>query len=340
VDIPDGWYHCMHRGLERRAIFSEDGDCRRFVELLSEVVDRFRVRVHAYCLLGNHYHAIIQTPDANLSQTMQWLGLSYSSWFNTRHNRVGPLFQGRFRSIPVEQGAWVHELSMYLHLNPVRTLAFGLDKRRRKAEARGLTRPPTREEATARLKILREYRWSSYRVYAGYELGPKWLTTTDILRRTARRVDDRKRKYGAAVRAILSRGVDESRLEKFRTAVGIGSSEFIDRIKEKAGDGMRETEHRGRLRERVTFEQVVCAIEELRAEPSREWLNKHGDWGKWMVLKLARRYTGMTLAQLGGQIGGVDYAAIGVGLLRFEQRLGKSRDMKRMCAAAKKMLDV
>ena len=340
VNIPDGWYHCMNRGLERRAIFADDRDCRHFVDLLGEIVDRFRVRVHAYCLLGNHYHTIIQTPDANLSQAMQWVGLSYSSWFNTRHNRDGPLFHGRFKSIPVEQGAWVHELSMYLHLNPVRRMAFGLDKRSRKAEGRGLTRAPTKEEVTARLKTLREHPWSSYRAYAGYERGAKWLTTADILRRSARNVDDRKKKYRAGVRAILGRGVDESRLEKFRSAVGIGSSEFIDRIKGMAGDGMRETERRGRLRERVSFEQVVCAVEELRAEPSGEWLNKHGDWGKWMVLKLARRYSGMTLAQLGEQMGGVDYAAIGMGLLRFEQRLGKSRDLKRTCAAAERMLDV
>ena len=71
VNIPDGWYHCMNRGLERRAIFADDRDCRHFVDLLGEIVDRFRVRVHAYCLLGNHYHTIIQTPDANLGNRCQ-----------------------------------------------------------------------------------------------------------------------------------------------------------------------------------------------------------------------------------------------------------------------------
>ncbi len=121
------------------------------------------MKVRAWVLMDTHYHALLQTPDANLSEGMQWLGLSYSSWFNARYDRVGPLFQGRFRSVPVEEGAWVHELSMYLHLNPVRTLAFGLDKRNQKAEAAGLKRPPTREEVTARLKQLRAYRWSSYR---------------------------------------------------------------------------------------------------------------------------------------------------------------------------------
>jgi len=170
-----GWYHVMHRGIERRAIFMDERDYGRFLALLGELRERYRFLIHAYCLLGNHYHAIVQTPDANLSQGMQWFGLAYSSWFNARRRREGPLFQGRFRSVPVEEGAWVYELSIYVHLNPVRTLAFGLDKRRDRAEGRGLTPPPTPAQVAARLKRLREYPWSSYRAYAGYAPGPAWL---------------------------------------------------------------------------------------------------------------------------------------------------------------------
>ena len=118
----------MHRGIERRTIFDGRHENEHFLELLGEVHERYRFRIHAYCLLVNHWHVIVQTSEANLSQGMQWLGLAYSSWYNARHDRVGPLFQGRFRSVPVEEGTWVYELSLYVHLNPVRTLEFGLDK--------------------------------------------------------------------------------------------------------------------------------------------------------------------------------------------------------------------
>ena len=101
VNLPDGWYHCMHRGIERRTIYRNSHDFSHFLELLGQTTERFRFVVHAYCLLDNHYHAIIQTPDANLSQGMQWLGLSYSRWFNARYDRSGPLFQGRFKSVPI-----------------------------------------------------------------------------------------------------------------------------------------------------------------------------------------------------------------------------------------------
>ncbi len=325
VNLRGGWYHVMHRGIEHRAIFETARDHEHFLELLGEVSERYRLVIHAYCLLGSHYHCIIQTPDGNLSQGMQWLGLAYSSGFNARHQRAGPLFQGRFRSVPVEGAAWAYELSLYIHLNPVRTFAFGLDKQRSRAEARGLGPPPTPEEVTARLKRLRAYPWNSYRAYAGYTRGPNWLHTAELHRRASRKVAERLEQYRTDVRQRLQRGVDPSRLEQFRDVVAIGSASFIEQIKALAGEGERETERRGRLRSRVSFEDVVRAVEKARGAKHTEWLGRHGDWGKWLVLRLARRYSGMTLAELGRQMGAVnetgrpmDDAAVSAGLRWFD----------------------
>ena len=303
-------------------------------------MDRFRFRVHGYCLLGNHYHAIIQTPEANLSQGMQWLGLAYSAWFNARHDRVGHLFQGRFKSVPVEEGAWAFDLSVYVHLNPVMTAEFGLDKRGKKVEGLGLRQAPTQEEVTIRLKRLREYPWSSYRAYAGYTAGPKWLETDTILRGSARKKEERKVTYRTHVQEKLRGGGEESRFEMFRDVLGIGSAEFIEKIRMLSTGADRETEHRGRLREGRTFEEVVVAVEEHRNEPAGEWMGLHGDWGKWMVVKCARQYTGLTLAQIGARMGGADYAAIGMGLRRFEQRLATDRALRRRHTEIVKMLYV
>ena len=317
----------MHRGIERRAIFETGRDHEHFLELLGEVSERYRFVIHAYCLLGNHYHSIIETPDGNLSQGLQWLGLAYSSGFNARHQRAGPLFQGRFCSVPVEGAAWAYELSLYIHLNPVRTFAFGLDKQRNRAESQGLGPPPTAEQVSTRLKKLCSYPWSSYRAYAGYTRGPKWLQTTEILRRASRKVADRIDRYRTDVRQRLQRGVDPTRLEQFRNVLAIGSAQFVNQVKTLAGEGERETERRGRLRPRVSFEKVVRAVEEARGAKRTEWLGRHGDWGKWVVLRLARRYTGMTLAELGREMGAMndagrdmDYAAVSTGLRWFDRR--------------------
>jgi hypothetical protein len=317
----------MHRGIEGRTIFETPRDRRCFLDVLGEVHERYRFVVHAYCLLGSHYHAIIQTPDANLSAGMQWLGVTYSSWFNARRGRRGPLFQGRFRSVPVEDGAWAYELSLYVHLNPLRTAGFGLDRRRKQAEGRDLAPPPSKEQVTARLKELRTYPWSSYRAYAGYVQGPAWLHKEELLGRATIRKDEREKAYRRDARRLLHRGVDPSRLEQFREVAAIGGAEFIDRVKRIAGEGDRETERRTRLRARVTFEDVVCAVEHARGVDRSAWLGKHGDWGKWLVLRLARRYTGMTLAELGRHMGAMDevgremdYAAVSTGLRWFERK--------------------
>ena len=340
VNISNGWYHCMHRGIERRTLFSDKREYEYFVGLFGEAVERFRFRLHAYCLMDNHYHAIVQTPDANLSQGMQWLGLSYSSWFNARHNRVGPLFQGRFKSVPVENGQWALELSTYIHLNPVRIQALGLDKRSRQAESMGMMPPPSKEEVSYRLKKLRVYPWSSYRAYAGYWVGPDWLTSAELLARCSRRADERHRTYRSQVQQMLRRGVDESRLEQFREVIGIGSAQFIGQIKGWANGGTRETERRGRLRERASFEDVTQAIERYRGVPREGWVDLHGDWGKWMLLRVARQHTGMTLAQLGVAIGGKDYAAVSAGLKFFDQKLREDKALKRAHKAIVKHLNL
>ena len=96
VHVADGWYHVTARGLERRIVFEDERDHEHFLELLPELVSRYGVKIHAYVLMSNHYHLLMQTPHANLSRAMQWLNVSYGVWFNRRRSRVGPVFQGRY----------------------------------------------------------------------------------------------------------------------------------------------------------------------------------------------------------------------------------------------------
>src|SRR5262245_7521982 len=98
IERPGGRYHVTARGNERRAIYRDDRDRLRFLELLGEARERYGVRVHAYVLMDNHFHLLVETPEANLSRAMQWLNVSYSVWFNRRRDRSGHLFQGRFHS--------------------------------------------------------------------------------------------------------------------------------------------------------------------------------------------------------------------------------------------------
>ena len=162
--VQGGWYHITTRGLGRRVIFHEDRDREHFLELLEELVGRYGVVLHAYVLMDNHYHLLIETPEGNASRALQWLNVSYAVWHNVKHGRSGALFQSRYKSIPVQgQGSWALMCSIYLHLNPVRIRSLGLGKAERAGEKAGvMPQAPDREVISRRLAVLRGHSWSSY----------------------------------------------------------------------------------------------------------------------------------------------------------------------------------
>ena len=339
INIPNGWYHVYHRGTERRSIFSDDRDRAHFLELLEELSVRYRLRIHAYALMSNHYHALLQSPEANLSAGMQWLHTSYAAWFNARQDRVGPFWQGRFGSVPVADGAWAYELSFYVHLNPVCIGAFNLGKRNKKAEALGL-RAASQEQLTQRLKALRAYRWSSYRAYAGYEQAAGWLETSALLRRAGHGKADRVRRYREEAKNLLRKGGDETRLEKLHDGLAVGGEDFRRKVLAIAKGGHRETEGQRNLRRRIEYEDAIRAVEQVRGAKRDVFLSLHGDWGPALVMWLLRRHGGMTLREIGAAMGGKDYAAVSERIRRFTKQCERDRTMRSRATQAAQILNI
>ena len=112
--------HVTSRGNERKPIYRKDADFQLFLDTLAEVGDRFNWVIHSFCLMTNHYHLVVETPDANLSQGMRQLNGVYTVRFNRKRGRVGHLFQRRYKAILVDKDAYLMELSRYVVLNPVR----------------------------------------------------------------------------------------------------------------------------------------------------------------------------------------------------------------------------
>ena len=117
----DCFYYIFSRGDGRRNIYKNDRDCEKFIEYLTKAKEKFRFYVHAYCLMGNHYHLLIETTQANLSKMMQYLNTAYTVYYNIKRKNTGHLFQGRYRSVLVEASSYFAELTRYIHLNPVRS---------------------------------------------------------------------------------------------------------------------------------------------------------------------------------------------------------------------------
>ena len=119
-NCPNTFYHVFSRGVDRRAIFKDQIDYDKFLDLLGNMVSRFDLEVHAFVVLANHYHLLLRTRDPNLSEAMQWFGSTYATWFNKRHQRIAHLFQGRFKSFVIENDRYLITACLSIHRNPIR----------------------------------------------------------------------------------------------------------------------------------------------------------------------------------------------------------------------------
>ena len=161
LEFPGAIYHVTARGNARNAIFLDDEGRALFLGCLGEVVARLGWRCHAYCLMDNHYHLLIETPEGNLSRGMRQLNGVYTQCFNRRHGRVGHVFQGRFKAIVVDRDSYLLELCRYVALNPIRA---------------------------AMVAQIEHYAWSSYPATMGLAECPAWLETDWVLGHKPKRV--------------------------------------------------------------------------------------------------------------------------------------------------------
>ena len=338
IELENAWHHVTARGNERRAIYRDDADRRRFVDLLEATSQRFGVVVGAYVLMDNHYHLVLRTPNANLSRALQWLNVSYGIWFNLRHRRSGHLFQGRFKSLLVDENEWLGELTRYVHLNPVRTRRLGLAKRSRADVERGMTRP-NEAELKERLRTLRRYRWSSYRAYAGWEQAPEWVNADTVLGKMGGgHRGASQRAYRRYVESALRAGTEPSPWESVQEGAVLGAADFLERIKARI-KVLRGEKHRvRRVGGLIRVEQVRRAVERIKKQRWDEFAARHGDSGRDLFLWLGRRHTGLSHAELGAAAGGVKAGAASQAVRALQQRLGRDREPARQAKRAERYL--
>ncbi|HEY7609253.1 MAG TPA: transposase [Alphaproteobacteria bacterium] len=211
IQFPGAVYHMMNRGSGRQAIFADAADAQRFIELLAAIAAQLDWRCYAYCLMTNHYHLVIQTPQPNLSAGMQVFSARYTQAFNRRHGRDGHLFRGRFHAILVERESYLIPLIRYVVLNPV--LA-------------NLAKDPA------------AWRWSSYRATAGAAPVPPLLDLSWMIGTYAFSLPQAQEAW----RAHIAEGVAEREkvraLEpKLRNRSILGSADFVRQARRRALKG-------------------------------------------------------------------------------------------------------
>jgi REP element-mobilizing transposase RayT len=212
IEFEGGVYHVTSRGDGREDIYLDDADRVMWLEVFGEVCKRFNWLCHAYCLMTNHYHILIETPDANLSRGMRHLNGVYTQRFNRKHGRVGHVFQGRFKAILVDKQAYLLELSRYVVLNPIRANM---------------------------VKAITDWPWSSYLPMLGLALRPEWLNVAWLLSQFGTNAKSALPAYQAFVHAgIAQTGI----WAQLRGQLYLGDDAFVNKMQSKLQTNAMSTE--------------------------------------------------------------------------------------------------
>jgi REP element-mobilizing transposase RayT len=202
LEFPGAIYHVTSRGDRQEAIYEGDADRQQWLGILSKICERYNWRVHAYCLMDNHYHILLETADGNLSKGMRQLNGIYTQYFNRQHNRVGHVFQGRYKAILVEKDSYLLELSRYVVLNPIRA---------------------------GMIKNIDEWHWSSYLITIGKLQPPDWLEVDWLLSQFGLQ---RKRARGGYI-DFVREGIGLPPVwDNLRHQIYMGSDDFINKHQE------------------------------------------------------------------------------------------------------------
>jgi REP element-mobilizing transposase RayT len=200
IEYDGALYHITSRGNARRSIFAGDEDRKIFLDTLDKVNDKYNFLCHAYCLMDNHYHLLIETPDGNLSNGMRQLNGVYTQRYNRRNKKVGHVFQGRYKAILIQKETHFLEVCRYIVLNPVRARAVNFPK---------------------------EWKWTSYKATSGFEKPHNCLTTDCILDQFGETRNVAEKEYRAFVRS----GIGEKTLwKKLKGQSILGDIDFVDRL--------------------------------------------------------------------------------------------------------------
>lgn len=296
-------YHITCRRNEQKEIFRDIEDRKIFLQLLEEFLKTYNIKLYTYVLMNNHFHLLIETPLGNLSEFMRQFNISYTYYFNRKHQRVGHLYQGRYKSLLVDTDNYLIILSMYIHLNPVRI-----------EEIKG-------KGFKYKEKYLKEYPWSSLIGYIDKSKEVPWVEYSVVLEQYKEDGKSARDAYWDEIQSILSIGTEDITKKIIGQSI-LGNQDFVRLVREKFlkdKKGIREIPAIRRLKGYKTLEEIMRIIKEETGKEEERILK-----GKGVIRQMAMEFL-YTLGGLKGQqigeIMGVDYSTVSQGRKRVKEQL-------------------
>ena len=312
IEFPNAWYHVMSRGAGYRSIFNNDTHRQLFLDLLSQITKMFQVEIHGFCLMDNHYHLLIHTPEGNLQRAMRHLNGVYTQRYNRLEDTDGPLFRGRYKAILIQPDAYLLNVSRYIHLNPV---------------AAGLA------------PYAQEYQWSSYRAYIGVVATPAWLQTKFVLNIGG---EHQQRKF---YRLFAEKSVDEETQTfygKKKFPAVMGSDDFRESIHSRLPANAEIPEIK-KLRSAPSFSSIIRGVSVAFATLEGEILQTARGRGKKNIARSAaiyccRKMAGLPLNEIAGQFGLSHYGSVSGSVAKFDQQINENSHLAELMHKAENII--
>lgn len=290
-------YHITCRGNERRNIFIDDKDRDTFIELLRDSIETYNVIIYSYVLMNNHFHFLLETPNANLSEFMRQFNITFTSYFNRRYSRVGHLYQGRYKSLIIDKENYLAALSRYIHLNPIKI--------------EGMRKLNNKE----RLSYLLKYKWSSLPGYLDEKYKSPFIDYLPVLELYG---GDTIKGRSAYYKDIENNLICEDSIKE--NVVGqniLGNDQFVKWLKENfSKDDLREVPTARKLSICKPKDEIIRVICEVTSKTFDEIKCEKGTT-RQILMEFLYKYSGLNGPVI-GDILGVDYSTVSQGRKRLK----------------------
>jgi len=310
------------RGVEGRSpsgwLFRDERDHEAFIDRLVDRIETYNIRLYAHCEMRTHFHALLETPQANLGRFMHSLNTAYTAFYNTRHRRHGHLFQGRYGAKPVEGDAYLLSLSRYIHLNPV--------------HIKTIKELPLADQ----LRHLHLYHWSSYRAYTGRTKVPDWLEPGPVLEQCSRVQKEQQRQYRAFVENSLAEEDEELLTVLKGPSLAIGDADFVDDVRarmiEQIGRCRKQEDMSLRhvLERRDPDEVLSIAADAMGVEVGAFRERRRNSVLRAVAARMLCKHAGLTQREAAGALGVRSGAAVGRQQQKLAEALATDRNLRRI----------
>jgi REP element-mobilizing transposase RayT len=310
IEYPGAVYHITDRGNERKPIFKDSLDRETFLEILIQSKNIYGINIFAYVLMENHFHFLLQTPLANLSQFMRRFNITYTNYFNRAHKRVGHLYQGRYKSILVEKESYLSELSRYIHLNPVHT--------------KGMKNKSSEEQ----WRYLIHYPWSSLKGYMSLSNKEPFVDYSLVLADFGGDHLRGRKAYQKRIKEDLLEVMDTKR--KVMGQSILGGEQFIKWLKENFSSTKEEREcpDLNKLRKYRAEEDIIAIFLKETGNSLEEVKHKKNPL-RPVLMDLLYRVGGLTGVEI-GNIFDVDYSTVSQSRKRLAMNFNKDKEVRKL----------